>query len=353
MPNGNRIIREQPSVIRGIARRGLSGQWLTVFLGVLLYFALTDFIVNFFEVFVTFGKISAAELAAQAGSSLEGELNLGSPAAQKQSISYLASFYQFFMYGALKLGLASFILEAFRHRKAEPAAIFDGFGFYSRALLMSIEYTVRVALWTMLFVFPGIIAAIRYSQCYFILADDPSKNPHQCIEESKDMMEGNKTEFLALCFSFFGWAFLAMVPQIIDQEFIKTGSKTADFLIMIVTSLPLILVFAYLMTARAVFYDMLTGRLIPKAEAEQQASPAWRAGETEPFAGPAGGQPSSAYSDWHSSRLDQPQDQPSMEEPHQEEKGQEDSPAAEQGTSPYTGRRVFPGDRDDNSDENE
>jgi len=67
-------------------------------------------------------------------------------------------------------------------------------------------------LWTFCFIIPGIIAAIRYSQAFYILAQDSSKGVMQCIEESKWMMRGNKWKLFCLVLSFFGWALLAAIP---------------------------------------------------------------------------------------------------------------------------------------------
>ena len=55
-----------------------------------------------------------------------------------------------------------------------------------------------IFLWSLLLIVPGIIAAIRYSQAFFILADDPSKGIRQCMDESKAMMNGNKMKYFCL-----------------------------------------------------------------------------------------------------------------------------------------------------------
>ena len=71
---------------------------------------------------------------------------------------------------------------------------------------------IQVFLWSLLFIIPGIIAVLRYSQAFFILAEDPSKGIMACINESKYYMNGNKGKFFCLSLSFIGWAILAMVP---------------------------------------------------------------------------------------------------------------------------------------------
>ena len=65
----------------------------------------------------------------------------------------------------------------------------------------------------MLLLFPGVIAYYRYSQAIYILVDDPTKSPMQCIRESKAMMAGHKGELFALDLSFLGWYLLSLIPM--------------------------------------------------------------------------------------------------------------------------------------------
>ena len=53
---------------------------------------------------------------------------------------------------------------------------------------------LRILLWLLLLIVPGIIAAISYSQTFFILAEDDTIRPSEAIEKSKKMMEGYKRE---------------------------------------------------------------------------------------------------------------------------------------------------------------
>jgi uncharacterized membrane protein len=71
-----------------------------------------------------------------------------------------------------------------------------------------------VTLWSCLLFIPGIIAAYRYSQAIYILVDDPTKSPMQCLRESKHMMRGHKMELFKLNMSFFGWYLLGALPTL-------------------------------------------------------------------------------------------------------------------------------------------
>lgn len=77
--------------------------------------------------------------------------------------------------------------------------------FLSAVLLMGLF----TALWTMLFIIPGIIAAYSYSQTIYIMLDHPEMSAMEAIAASKQMMRGHKAELFVLEFSFVGWALLA------------------------------------------------------------------------------------------------------------------------------------------------
>ncbi|WP_125606228.1 DUF975 family protein [Lapidilactobacillus bayanensis] len=67
----------------------------------------------------------------------------------------------------------------------------------------------------MLFLFPGLIKGLAYSQAYFIYKDKlrlTGLKPGlmDCLNESQRLMEGHKLQFLSLQLSFVGWGFLVI-----------------------------------------------------------------------------------------------------------------------------------------------
>ena len=67
------------------------------------------------------------------------------------------------------------------------------------------------ALWSLLFVIPGIIASYRYRMAVYLYLDDPDKGILDCIRESKEMMIGHKFELFVLDLSFILWFLLCAV----------------------------------------------------------------------------------------------------------------------------------------------
>lgn len=73
--------------------------------------------------------------------------------------------------------------------------------------------SIFTALWSLLFVIPGIIKGLAYSQSYFIAKDILDSGQHleptEAITKSRQLMDGHKWEFFVLQLSFLGWAILA------------------------------------------------------------------------------------------------------------------------------------------------
>ena len=113
--------------------------------------------------------------------------------------------------GPLALGAAIFSLAISRAKEAKLEQIFDGFKFFSTALVTYLLLLLYVILWMLLLIVPGIIAALSYSMSFYILADDPSLKPKDVLERSKKMMEGYKAKLFSLCMRFFLLAILCVL----------------------------------------------------------------------------------------------------------------------------------------------
>ena len=111
-------------------------------------------------------------------------------------------------------GFILFLLNTIRSTGACLGNLLDGFGFFFKIILLSIVQYIFVALWSLLLVFPGIIAAYRYRMAIYLLVDDPSRGVMECLRLSGEMMKGHKWELFVLDLSFIGWNFLAMLPVI-------------------------------------------------------------------------------------------------------------------------------------------
>ena len=114
----------------------------------------------------------------------------------------------------LSIGFSLFALRVSRYQPSTIGTLFDGFGLFFKAIGLSIVEGFFIFLWSLLFYIPGILAALRYSQAYFIMLDHPEYSIMRCIRESKRLMDGRKGEFFVLELSFIGWMLLSVVPFI-------------------------------------------------------------------------------------------------------------------------------------------
>lgn len=115
--------------------------------------------------------------------------------------------------GALAFGFASVFLALSRKHTPDIKVLFKGFysfDMFLNALVARLLTILFTLLWAILFIVPGIIAAISYSQVFFILADDPSITASDAIDKSKKMMFGYKWKYFCLGLRFIGWAILCI-----------------------------------------------------------------------------------------------------------------------------------------------
>lgn len=248
------IVIEPASTVRAMARQVLRGRWLEALQVVLVMYAITTL------PSIIIPYVSPTTFAISA-----------------------VNTYTFVISGPAALGMCAYYLNVFREKPSGTADFLRGFNFSGKAIVLFVVIVVRVFVLSLLLIIPGIWAALRYSQSFFILADDPSKSVRQCLWESSLLMRGNLAKLFWLELSFIGWAFLASLPPGIGQ--MAKGAANTTVLLPSVfgirdvarvwlegVSKPLHPLFAllglgslllsiYMGTAHACFYDLTNGNL--------------------------------------------------------------------------------------------
>lgn len=113
--------------------------------------------------------------------------------------------------GPMQFGVSVFSLRFAKGKKAEVDQIFDGFRMrVTESIVAYLLMLLYIFLWSLLLIIPGIIAAIAYSQTFFILADDDKVSGTKALARSQKMMSGNKAKFFGLCLRFTGWFILCL-----------------------------------------------------------------------------------------------------------------------------------------------
>ena len=135
--------------------------------------------------------------------------------------------------GPVSVGTASVYIDLVRGEKVRIRNFFYGFKhFFSNAVLGAM-YILQVALWSLLFVVPGIYVAYSYALVFHIKRDNPTYNWKQCFDESERLMDGNRWKLFTLQISHLGWF-------IVGTAFVFIGTFWAE---------------PYLHTSTAIFYE--------------------------------------------------------------------------------------------------
>lgn len=247
------IVRETCGEIRALARMALRNNWKKIALGVAVFYVLISTIPGLIDALIPGAVYSYYDPM------LEETFDF--PIV---SILYFA-----LMNSVFSVGMYSYLIFFVRRKEINIAHMFDGFEHVFKAIWLNIVATFFIVLWSLLFVIPGIIAAIRYSQAYVILADHPEYSVSQCMGISKQYMKKNKGKFFCLGLTFIGWALLASIPS----AFIPLSlSGVPLLLIELITGIPYFFFLAYMFTAQVIFYELVSKNLVaaPAAEPEEE-----------------------------------------------------------------------------------
>jgi len=116
-------------------------------------------------------------------------------------VSSLLSFVPFgsvILTGPLVLGLSIWSLNILRNDEFDLESLFAGFNNFAKALGTYLLMVLLIILWSLLFIIPGIVKSLAYSQVIFILADEPEIGAMDALRKSEAMMKGNKTKYFLL-----------------------------------------------------------------------------------------------------------------------------------------------------------
>ena len=88
-----------------------------------------------------------------------------------------------------------------------------GFGNYLHILLGMILMFIKLFLWTLLFIIPGIVKSFSYAMTPFILVEHPEIGVSEAIQQSRLMMKGHKFDLFYLYLTFIGWGILSVISM--------------------------------------------------------------------------------------------------------------------------------------------
>ena len=133
-----------------------------------------------------------------------------------------------FVGNAADVGLAHYFV---RNVETKPSFADAFYGFkvkYLRNIGTLLLVGIKLALWSLLLVVPGIIKSFEYAIIPYILADDPEITSKEAFRKAKEMMMGNKWRLFKLNLSFFGWFVLCVVTCGLGTPFLLPYVSAAN-----------------------------------------------------------------------------------------------------------------------------
>ncbi len=94
-------------------------------------------------------------------------------------------------------------------------------GRYMNVVKIMFWRELKIFLWSLLFVIPGIIKSYEYSMVPYILAENPHISSERAFELSKKMTRGEKWKIFVLDLSFIGWRILGVLCCCVGEIFLQ------------------------------------------------------------------------------------------------------------------------------------
>lgn len=126
----------------------------------------------------------------------------------------------------------------------------------------------------LLFVIPGIIWSLKYSQLGFAFAENPEFKYDEAMKRSAELMKGRKGDFLILGLSFILWFLLVpLVFCVIYFNYYSTmgldGILTLNIICLVMQGIIYVLLTPYIITTFAAFYIDISKINITAADSEK------------------------------------------------------------------------------------
>lgn len=162
--------------------------------------------------------------------------------------SLIGTLITIFLVSPLKVGYRRYFMEA-RQGDAPFSTLFGAFrkGDYGNITLGLFMTDLKIFLFSLLLIIPGLIKSYEYVLVPYLLAENPQMNYHRAQQLSRDIMRGEKLNLVILELSFLGWAFLGAILISVLSMFLWVLALPLTFLLQVALS-------AYMDATTAEFY---------------------------------------------------------------------------------------------------
>ncbi|MBM6807850.1 DUF975 family protein [Faecalicoccus pleomorphus] len=126
-------------------------------------------------------------------------------------ITIISWLYSMFLGHTILIGAYKYFI-LFIKENPSTSTLFDFFKTsYWNIVKVTFFYQIKIVLWTLCFIVPGIIKAYEYCMVPYILAEHPEMESAAVFERSRMLTQNNKLNIFVLEISFIGWLFLGML----------------------------------------------------------------------------------------------------------------------------------------------
>lgn len=223
---------------RSIARNVLSGRWTIAVITGLIASLLGAVASNGPEI-----KLNINDSGANVGLEFAGQQIYTASGGWNEALTgFIVGSATFIILAAIVMAVVYFILGSVvgvgyskfnldlvdRQREPEIGTLFGYFKHWKTTAAASLLQGLYVFLWSLLFIIPGIVAGYSYAMTNYILAEHPELTASEAIEQSKQMMSGNRFRLFCLQFSFIGWDILCSLTLGIGNLWLRPYRQAAE-----------------------------------------------------------------------------------------------------------------------------
>ena len=157
------------------------------------------------------------------------------PSMFSSILTILSGGFSIFIGDVIRVGEHNYFIK---NHYGNPALneIFQGFkGNYLNVVKIMLIMELKMMLWLLLLVVPGIIKAYEYSMIPYLLAENPNLSASEAFSLSKQMTTGQKADLFVLDLSFLGWIILGALCCGIGLLFVQPypeATKAEVYLIL-------------------------------------------------------------------------------------------------------------------------
>lgn len=134
----------------------------------------------------------------------------------------------FILGGTINLGYTQFLLDQYEGKELECKTLFSKFDHFGQGFLQRFLRNLYIALWSLLFIVPGIVKTYSYAMTPYILIDHPEMTANEAITASRQLMDGHKMELFLLRLSFIGWMLLNILTLGIGSLWLNPYTQAAE-----------------------------------------------------------------------------------------------------------------------------